>query len=109
MNKIILIFVFLLSLLLFSCSTTVGDACEKDSDCDAGLICDTTFKEGYCLKVNCDINDDNDCPQESQCTYFVENETAYCLAKCNENDDCRVGYSCQAVPNNKYRVCLPEN
>jgi hypothetical protein len=108
MSKFLILFVVVLSLFFISCSTTVGDSCEQESDCDAGLICETNFPDGYCLKARCDIYDSESCTDNSQCTYFEEVETTYCLEKCNTNDDCRSKYTCQAVSNNEYRVCLPE-
>lgn len=108
MNKILMALLLLTSLFFMACSTVTGDSCSTDSDCDSGLICEENFPGGYCLKNNCDPNNSNSCSDEAQCTYFHETETTYCLAKCNNNDDCRSEYTCQAVPNNEYRVCLPE-
>jgi len=108
MNKILITITLLLSLFFMSCSTTVGDSCEQESDCDAGLTCKMEFPNGYCIRNNCNIYNEESCTDNSQCTYFKEIETTYCLAKCNSNDDCRSEYTCQAVPNNEYRVCLPE-
>ena len=98
----------ILLLSFISCNTGVGDECTKDNDCDSGLVCDENFPDGYCLKPNCNPNDENSCTTEAQCTYFNDSEMYYCLLKCNENDDCREGYSCKSVPNNEYRVCLPD-
>jgi len=108
MNKFVLILTLLLSLFLFSCSTTVGDSCQDEADCDQGLVCDVEFPGGYCLKQNCNIYNSESCPDSAQCTYFAETEMTYCLAKCNENDDCRTNYECSSVSNNEYRVCLPK-
>jgi len=108
MNKFLMTLVLFLSLFFMACSTTVGDSCTEDSDCDTGLLCDTSFPNGYCLKSSCNIYDKDSCTDNSQCTYFDETETTYCLAKCNENSDCRDDYSCKAVSNNEYRVCLPK-
>lgn len=108
MNKILIIMFLFISLFFMACSTIVGDSCSQDTDCDTGLTCEKTFPNGYCIKNNCNKNDSSSCSVEAQCTYFPETETTYCLAKCNRNNDCRSNYTCQAVPNNEYRVCLPE-
>jgi len=108
MNKFLLMLVLLVSLFFISCSTVVGDSCEAEADCDQGLVCDTEFPGGYCLKQNCNINSSESCTDNAQCTYFPETEMTYCLAKCNSNDDCRSKYECSAVANNEYRVCLPK-
>ncbi len=98
----------ILLLFLFSCKSTVGDSCTESSDCDSSLICEKTFSGGYCLKENCDLNNSESCPEEAQCTYIKEVSRTYCLQKCNENDDCRSNYRCKAIPNHRYRVCLPK-
>ena len=108
MNKLLITFAILLSLFFMGCSTSTGDSCEQESDCDSGLTCDMDFPNGYCLSYNCNLHNSESCTENAQCTYFIETEATYCLAKCNKNDDCRSGYDCTAIPNNEYRVCLPE-
>ncbi len=109
LRKISILFsIILVMLFTVSCNTGVGDGCDESNDCDSNLVCEKNFPNGYCLKPKCDKYIKDSCPDNSQCTYFRETESTFCLEKCNNNDDCREYYSCQGVPNNKYRVCLPK-
>ena len=95
-------------LFLASCKSNVGDPCEDSSDCEVDLVCEESFEDGYCLKFYCNIDDEESCPSEAQCTLFEDTNTTYCLRKCNTNEDCRSKYECKAIDSNEYRVCFPK-
>ena len=108
MFKYFYLIIILFFLLLPSCKSDVGDPCTETTDCEVNLICEDSFKDGYCLKYRCNLDSEDSCPAEAQCTLFKDRNSTYCLAKCNKDEDCRESYSCKAIPNNKYRVCLPK-
>jgi hypothetical protein len=97
-------------LALAACSTNVaapvGDGCSTDDVCLTGFCTpdvaasgkSTGWAGGYCAG---DCNDS--CPQGSTCLDLADGN-GYCVAKCEEDGDCRGGYVCdQAVS-----ACLPD-
>ena len=71
---------------------SVGLGCAQDSDCAVGLECITAgFPGGYCSEQDCNAGA---CPEESDCFITEENEPTMCLAFCESDADCRLGYSC---------------
>ncbi len=75
-----------------SCSPSVGDACVSDAQCGTGRRCDPASYEGYCTVTPCVPGS---CPSESVCVQF-EDESTYCMATCERDDDCRDGYVCDS-------------
>jgi hypothetical protein len=79
-----------LVMLVSACTTTVGDACDLDSDCGTGLLCDGSLPGGYCTRPDCDIEG---CPDTGLCVTF-DLDAAYCMKPCEEALDCRPDYQC---------------
>lgn len=91
--------------LAIGCKPKIGDACSSSSDCSvqADRLCDTTLPGGYCTLFNCEPNT---CPEdESVCVAFNESicddplrtprfQRTFCMARCDDDGDCRAGYSC---------------
>lgn len=79
-----------LALTVGACGAIVGDDCDNDGDCGAGLVCERSLPGGYCTVRDCVING---CPDEGICIPFDE-YTSYCMAPCESAGDCRDGYVC---------------
>ncbi|WP_438040030.1 hypothetical protein [Sorangium sp. So ce128] len=103
------------SSLLAGCGPQIGDPCTSSLDCvqaEQQLLCDGTQPGGYCTVFNCEPDS---CSGSSVCVAFnpvidpacseLENvrwprfERTFCMATCDEDDDCRSGYSCVALGN----------
>ncbi|WP_437325760.1 hypothetical protein [Sorangium sp. So ce381] len=101
------------SSLLAGCGPQIGDPCTSSLDCvqaEQQLLCDGTQPGGYCTVFNCEPDG---CSGSSVCVAFnpvidpacseLENvrwprfERTFCMATCDEDDDCRRGYSCVAL------------
>lgn len=91
------------------CKPQIGDSCEFGTDCSASgdRLCDTTQPGGYCTMFNCDSDS---CPDDSVCIGFRARastvaecsdphgesrfQRSFCMAPCDDDDDCRSGYEC---------------
>lgn len=80
-----------LALLLVGCtddadSLGIGAECAETSQCDseAGQICLTNFKGGYCGLAGCTKN--TGCPSGSEC--IAHNGTNYCFLTCGTKTEC---------------------
>ena len=88
----------LLLLIAAGCSPEIGDSCESSVDCSVNgeRICDRAHPGGYCTVQGCEMDT---CPDEAVCVEFraaVERlASSWCMATCEENDDCRDGYECR--------------
>ena len=82
----------LFSVSFFACGQEIGDACNSSAECGTGRLCDRASKDGYCTVTPCTVAP-NSCPENSFCVEF-SNEQTFCMAACEENDDCREGYTC---------------
>ncbi|HEX2871467.1 MAG TPA: hypothetical protein VHP33_09430 [Polyangiaceae bacterium] len=99
------------------CKPKVGDDCRISRDCSAAgdRLCDITAPGGYCTVYNCEPDT---CPEdESLCVEFGAQRSpvskcedkqspspygrAFCMATCEEDSDCRSGYSCEDLSNPK--------
>ena len=78
-------------LLLGACTPMVGDECTYNRDCPAGTYCDKTLPGGYCTETPCYPGD---CPAHSVCIEFPDQEKAFCMTKCGDDNDCREAYKC---------------
>lgn len=106
------------------CKPKIGDDCQLSTDCSASAdrLCDITAPGGYCTVFNCEPGA---CPEdESLCVQFgaqrspiaaCENQQApspyartFCMATCDDNADCRDGYSCEDLsdPENAWGALL---
>ena len=92
MRRTMRIFLLVTCVLCFAtaCGTAIGDECSSDTQCPAGAYCDKTMPDGMCTDSPCRPGD---CPDDSVCVEF-ENRETYCMARCEEDGDCRDGYSC---------------
>lgn len=92
MLRFLRITVILLALapLAIGCGAQVGDECEVQTDCGAGLICEQSLPGGYCTLTDCERDG---CPEEGVCIRFATN-VSYCMLQCDSSDDCRDGYRC---------------
>ncbi len=77
-----------------ACTPTVGDPCELTRQCGTTLTCDTTYPEGYCLKVGCRAGE---CPAEATCVDFGD-ENRYCMRSCSPDNECASNVVCRAAP-----------
>ncbi|WP_437588794.1 hypothetical protein [Sorangium sp. So ce1000] len=101
------------SSLLAGCGPQIGDPCTTSLECvqqEQALFCDGTQPGGYCTAFNCEPDS---CYGSSVCVAFnpvidqacgeLESvrsprfERTFCMATCEEDDDCRKGYSCVAL------------
>jgi hypothetical protein len=81
------------------CAPAIGDECETALDCSSqgSRQCDRTQPGGYCTIGGCERGT---CPEESVCVKFRPSleriAVTYCMATCEQNDDCRddEGYTC---------------
>jgi len=94
---------------LAGCQPAIGDDCQLSTDCSAAgdRLCDTTQPGGYCTVFNCEPGT---CPEDSICVAYGSRpstasgchdpqggsrfQRAFCLARCDEDGDCRSGYAC---------------
>jgi hypothetical protein len=105
----------MLLVLLAACRPEIGDECVSSIDCSSqgDRLCDTSQPEGYCTIFSCEPDN---CPEDdSVCVGFglvlaptcdtkegaadprwPRFERTFCMAPCEEDDDCRVGYQCLA-------------
>ncbi|MCB9524928.1 MAG: hypothetical protein H6702_16330 [Myxococcales bacterium] len=82
----------------------VGDPCEEAGDCDQ-LVCfsppaQDVWRNGYCTLPDCD----EDCPDEAECGRIFGR--FLCLKTCTRSSDCREGYLCADVSQNRL-ACIP--
>ncbi|HTN85832.1 MAG TPA: hypothetical protein VL242_19165 [Sorangium sp.] len=101
------------SSLLAGCGPQIGDECTTSLDCvqqEQELFCDTTQPGGYCTVFNCEPDS---CSGSSVCVAFnpvmdqacgpLANarwprfERTFCMATCDDDEDCRSGYACVAL------------
>ncbi len=89
------------------CKPEIGDDCQVSTDCSnvGDRLCDTTQPGGYCTIFNCEPGS---CPEEAICVAFktqissqcpdpqggIRLQRTFCMRSCDDNDDCRGGYSC---------------
>jgi len=102
---------------LAGCRPQIGDDCVSSIDCSAqgDRLCDTSQFEGYCTIFSCDpdscpdddsvcvgfgleltatcLNDEGAVPADPRWPRF---ERTFCMAPCEEDDECRDGYQCRA-------------
>lgn len=97
---------------LSGCTPKIGDDCATSLDCSqqGDRLCDITQPSGYCTIYNCEP--DSCPPDEGVCIAFANEldpacgplddsqwsrfERTFCMAACEEDDDCREGYECIA-------------
>lgn len=80
--------------------SNMGAACSADTDCSAGLLCDTSMPDGLCTKA---------CSTDAQCgsSRFGCQESR-CRPRCNTRapaSDCRAKYVCQLLAGESF--CQP--
>lgn len=94
-----------------SSGTGIGAACTADTDCSSPAIrcvknvsipfggIEINFSGGYC-SLPCTTNDvcgaGAGCPLAMAATFLPD--LSQCLKQCADNNECRDGYSCQALP-----------
>jgi hypothetical protein len=105
-----LLLLALLAALAAGCKPEIGDDCQISTDCSAAgdRLCDITAPGGYCTVYNCEPGA---CPEdESLCVQFGAERSSnpvcsdpqspspyartFCMAVCEDDDDCREGYVC---------------
>lgn len=64
---------------------SVGEDCGEDEDCEAGLVCVTDYKGGYCAETGCAA--DTDCPADSVCVDDGGTDNL-CMKTCSAASDC---------------------
>jgi hypothetical protein len=94
---------------------SVGEDCGADEDCEAGLVCVTDYRGGYCAETGCAA--DADCPEDSVCVDDGGDENL-CMKTCAAASDCSfcradgVAAVCDegvsTVDGVETAVCIPE-
>ena len=82
-----------------------GAACDGADEC-TGSVCmpEENFPNGYCTELECEVGA---CAgADAVCVEFREGANG-CLAGCEDDDDCRNGYSCQLAGGGDVTACLP--
>ncbi|MDX9720077.1 MAG: M43 family zinc metalloprotease [Myxococcota bacterium] len=68
---------------------SIGSSCTRDDDCGSNLTCMTNYVFGYCSRA---------CSSDADCSGGICNDIGggvlRCLASCDNNAQCRFGYSC---------------
>jgi hypothetical protein len=118
------LFLAVLSALSVACGHKIGDECKTSVDCSQGgeRLCDITQPGGYCTVFNCEPGT---CPEEAACIAYGASlsiapacrdpnqlsriERAFCMLNCSSNSDCRSGYVCVDLNDerNAWRNALP--
>lgn len=99
-----------LAVAALGCQPNIGDDCRNHSECaySGNRICEPNFPGGYCTIFNCEPGT---CPDEAVCVAYGSVpsprpecadptnrrlQRTFCMAKCEERDDCRSdeGYDC---------------
>ncbi len=93
---------------LVGCAPKIGDSCTRDIDCSKSSSdrrCDQAQPGGYCTTFGCNANA---CPDKAVCVLYnaavpgcsyndrdpARVGRSFCMASCDEDDDCRDGYVC---------------
>lgn len=101
----LLVAVLALAAVAVGCKPKIGDSCSISTDCsiNGDRLCDTTQPGGYCTMFNCEPGT---CPiDEAVCVAFYDTicqdpratprfERTFCMARCDDDSDCRGGYAC---------------
>jgi uncharacterized membrane protein YgcG len=105
---------------LSGCTPEIGDDCASSLDCSqqSDRLCDITQPGGYCTIFNCEP--DTCPPDEGVCVAFGNEldpvcgplddsqwsrfERTFCMAECEDDDDCREGYECIAPAERNARI-----
>ncbi len=88
------------ALLFASCARDqqVGIECNNDSDCEGELSCYTALADGYCTR-ECELGESCFDSPGNVASYCADNGGDYlCSVVCQNQDDCRDGYSCENAP-----------
>lgn len=80
----------------------VGQACQADGECAAGLVCEVSMLGGRCTQRDCagrGQGGENTCPGDALCVALRDGRTA-CVDACrkSEGEACGMARSCVAVP-----------
>lgn len=88
----------------------LGEACERDEDCRLGrCLGGDGFVDGYCSTPDpCEFDDH--CPEDTTCLANADAaaEDAFCGVRCEQDTDCRDGYSCQQSDASPFKACAPK-
>lgn len=89
-------------------NAAIGDACQATSDCGGGAFnfCFNVWPDGYCT-ADCSPETNYMCPMGASCVDFG-GDFARCLDTCNDNGDCRNGYTCTNVDNDGTMECVAQ-
>jgi len=72
-----------------------GSSCQLDEEC-SGNFCIMEFPDGYCSAV-CSLQDDCVAGRELCVGQEGMPDFGFCYLLCQEDAECRVGYSCQQL------------
>lgn len=97
-------FLLLTTCLYAGCVPSIGDECNANGDCPTSAICDSTAPGGYCTIPECTIGS---CPGDSLCVEF-DRETAFCMTYCEDDSDCRDGYTCRDDTESRAYCYVPD-
>lgn len=107
-NRLVVLLLGLLALAFVGCQPSIGDKCQLSTDCSTrgDRLCDVSQPDGYCTLFNCF---GQSCPDNAICVQFAGTVPgctyddrrpsrvgrSMCLAPCDDDSDCRVGYICR--------------
>ncbi len=100
------------SIAALSCgSTTLGNPCEVDRDCEGGQTCFLNgFPGGVCTR-GCSREGElgRECPGNSVCVRATTtSSTLFCSNACTDDSQCRGGaYLCRATAGGTVKACAP--
>lgn len=77
-----------------------GEECAVDADCVGGTCIEPPdWPNGYCTTIECRTFEDCargvDGDINNRC--LIQQQTNFCVRICESNDECRAGYTCQAI------------
>jgi hypothetical protein len=85
-------------------SVATGGECRYDGQCRGGtcLVTDD-FPDGYCTSSSCQSGQ---CSGSNGVCVDIADEQSRCLVRCEGDDDCRDGLTCQSFSGRTERLCL---
>lgn len=107
LRRFLFLFAALFALPLLACGGsdgTVGESCENDAVCEAGLTCRQDFPGTFCAQSCSAEGQSASCPEGTVCIQEFTDDFM-CSPGCASDGDCREGYACTAVAGQDSGAC----